>query len=155
MITQPYYTHSAMVKLLNEGYSRFYIALVLNCREETIRKMQKDNEFRTEGTLFFLQEPERQRLFVLNRFLMLQPPLVKWGEQNYIYANILNFLRVPKEVIKQVFPHAPKRQVAMACQSKYPAFKSFNYELLGINAEEYARFLEACYKHIKDPQQWR
>ena len=149
------YNRNAIIELHNRNYNTVQIAIVMGCCEEVVSEVLKHNEEQYESTLDFLTLEQRQRLYVLDKLLLLRRKTKKFVNYDYCYITILKFLRIPREVLYDLYKNSPIRRVANAHRERSPLLQQFDYELLGANSEEWHLFVCACYKIIGDPAKWR
>ena len=139
--------------LLEQGYKPRHVAIVMNCVEHTVKNIRKTKEV-IEITNKFMTKEEKQRLFVLNKFLQLKPIESKLSSNNYYFITVLKFLMIPRDTVVDIYKFAPQKYVAQAYKEKAPKFQQLDYKLLGITQEEYNLFVLASYNVIGDVLNW-
>ena len=140
--------------LRDNNYHPRHIAIILHCSESGLYKVKIENRC-AESTNKFMTKEERQRMYVLNKFLQLKPIEPKWSSNNYYFITVLKFLLIPRDTVVDIFKFAPLKYVAQAYKERAPKLKLLDYTLLSVNEEEYKLFMAACYNVIGDPLKWR
>ena len=149
------FNRNAVIELHYRGYRPRHIAIVMGCSERVVERLVNTNEGQHEPGLDFLTQEQKQRLYVLDKLLILQRLTPKFVNYDYCYITILKFLQVPRETVYNLYKNCPIRRVANAYKEKAPFLQQFEFEQLGINSEEWGVFVCACYKILCDPEKWK